>query len=87
MNPFGLLPPFGINDEYQLAEGQARARMLREEWRSANASRPQTGRPGIVKRIRAVVGRSTVRLGQRLAGLDTGPARIGVRAPETKPGC
>ncbi len=87
MSPFGLLPPFGINDEYQLAETRARARMLREQWRSANASQPQDERHGIVKRIRAVVGHSTVRLGHRLAGLETGPARVGVRTPETEPGC
>lgn len=65
MNPFGLLPPFGLNDRHQLSKAQARALMLREEWRIANAG-PRAGRPGTLTRIRSRVGRSMVRLGERL---------------------
>jgi hypothetical protein len=64
VNPFGLLPPFGLNDRHQLL-AEARARMLREEWLIANAG-PRPSRPGTLTRIRSRVGRSMVRLGERL---------------------
>jgi hypothetical protein len=85
MNPFGLLPPFGLNDQYQLLEARARARLLREEWRLANA-RPNNRRNGPATRLRARVGRSMVRIGERLAAPDAGAPRMSTARP-SQTGC
>jgi len=87
MSPFGFLPPFGVNTELQLREARARARMLREEWRLANANRTQGRGPGIIDRSRSRVGRSIVRLGERLAAPEVRAPRARMSTPRTETGC
>jgi hypothetical protein len=90
MNPFGILSPFCLDDEQQLRQARARAAILRDDWRLANATRPRWGNgrgPGIIRRVRARVGRAIVRLGERLAPPQSGTPRVTVTARRTDTGC
>ena len=89
MNPFGFMPPFGINDAEQLRQARAYAAMLRDEWRRANASGSGPGgerQPGALTRARRRTGGALIGLGNRLLAADPGSPRATTTAPRAEPG-
>ena len=81
--------PFGFDEIEQLRDAEARAEMLRKEWRLANGSavRGADAAPAALRRAQMRAGQALIGLGRRLLSQESGTGRVAVTAGRPDWGC